>query len=302
MNKGFYLMFYVVCVLAGLSGFVADTYLNLEYVGFNNTGPAITIIVITVCSAIALSAATVAIKFKKYFLAFMCLVGLVSSFFWHVPITLSRIASTMDQKSIVRDNHEYKKKVLEKAYNATKEAREKESSKGGCKTACQQLMEKEEAILKQIAEHGTVKTEDAAAKRISYVIPGITPETVEMVVPMFAVVSLMCLMNGLLALGIYGLLDKKYKDERHVVHPDSVLSIRNDDMGRKQLSFYTKGSDNDPFVNILRESGTMSISEMAKRSGKALPYVSVYVSELERQGIVSKRKEGRRTYVRLVKK
>lgn len=301
MNKGFYLMFYVLCILAGLSGFIADTYLNLEFVGFNNTGPAIMIVVITVCSAIALSAATVAMKFKKYFLALMCIVGLVSSFFWHVPITLSRIASTMDHKSVIRDNHELKKKTLERAYEETKRIREKESEKGGCKANCQQLMAKEESLLKEIAEHGTVKTEDAAAKRIAYIIPNVSAEAVEMVVPIFAVISLMCLMNSLLALGIYGLLDKKYKDDKHTITPEQVLHMKLDSTGRQQLTFHKKGSDNDPFVVLLRESGRMSITDIARKMGKTLPYVSVYISDLERQGIVSKRKDGRRTYIQLAK-
>ena len=298
MNKGFYLMFYILCVLAGLAGFVADTWLNLEFVGFKNTGPAITIVVITVCSAIALSAATVAIKFKKYFLSLMCFVGLVSSFFWHVPITLSRIAATMDHKSVLHDNHENKRKLLDRSYQETKKVREEESKKGGCKDNCQKLMLKEEAILKEMGDLGTSSKEDAAAKRIAFVT-SIPPETIEMVVPIFAVVALMCLMNGLLALGIYGLLDKKYKEEKHVINPNQVLNIRNDDMRRPNV---VKGSENDPFVALVRESGAMSISDIASKTGKSLPYVSVYVSDLQRRGIFSKTKEGRKTYIDLIKK
>lgn len=300
-------MFYIVCTLAGLAGFVADTYLNLEFVGFNNTGPVITIVVITVCSAIALSAATVALKNRKYFLALMCLIGLISSFFWHVPITLSRIASTIDHKSVLRDNHEVKKKALEKAYLGVKTAREEESKKGGCKASCQQLMVKEESLLKEIGEHGTTKTEDAAARRIAYVLPSITAEAVEMIVPIFAVISLTCLMNGLLALGLFGILERKYKDEKHVVSDDKVLRIGNIENTRplepsqNSAPTFTRGNEYDPFVILLRRNGRMSISDISQSLNKTLPYVSVYLSDLERRGIIVKTKEGRRTYIELKK-
>ena len=59
---------------------------------------------------------------------------------------------------------------------------------------------------------------------------------------------------------------------------------------------------NDPFVALVRESGAMSISDIASKTGKSLPYVSVYVSDLQRRGIFSKTKEGRKTYIDLIKK
>ena len=298
MNRGLYLLFYIVCILAGLAGFAVDTYLNLEFVGFDNTGPALTIIVITVCSAISLSAATVAFKFRKYILGLMCIIGFITSFFWSVPVTLSRIASTIDHKSVIRDNHEVKKKALERSYEETKKVREEESKKGGCKDNCQKLLAKEEALLKEIGTHGTSKTEDPAARRIAYILPNVSAEAVEMWVPMFAVISLTCLMNGLLAIGVFGLLDRKYRDEKHHVSPDKVLNIGNIDVTKKPPTF-VKGSDNDPFVNILRENGRMSISDIAQKSGKTLPYVSVRVSDLEKQNVVSKNKQGRRTFIEL---
>jgi DNA-binding transcriptional ArsR family regulator len=299
MNKWLYLTFYILCVLCGLAGFAVDTYLNLEFVGFDNHGPAATIIVITVCSAISLSAATIAFKFRKYILGFMCIIGFVTSFFWSVPVTLSRIASTIDHKSVLRDNHDVKKKALERSYEEVKKLREEESKKGGCKDNCQKLLDRESSILAEIGKHGTTKTEDPAARRIAYILPNVSAEAVEMWIPMFAVISLTCLMNGLLAIGVFGLLDRKYKDEKHVIHPDKVLNIGNIELAKPSVSQVIRGSDNDPFVNIIRDNGKISISDIAHKSGKTLPYVSVYVSDLERKGIVSKNKEGRRTFIEL---
>jgi len=136
MNKVLHLLFCVLCILAGLAGYAADTYLNVEYVGFGNTGPVITIIVLAVCSAISLTAASMAIKTEKYFVSVLCFVGFIAAVCWSAPVSLARISSSIDDKVTKVQSHVEKKSMLEKAYTEVKQLRQQESKKGGCGKNC----------------------------------------------------------------------------------------------------------------------------------------------------------------------
>lgn len=303
MNKALNILFYVLCIVAGLAGYFADTYLNLEHVGIGNTGPAITIVVIAICSAISLTVASMAFKVGKYGIAILCSVGFLTAVIWSAPVSLSRISASIDAKQTKKDSHLEKRKLLQQALNDVKDMRLKESKKGGCGKNCQKLVDKEQQIMMELANLGLPQDENGASKRIAYAIPFIDAKTVEMIVPISAVIALTCLMNGLLTFGISSLLEmiKKPKQTEQIKAAQSVPKeniVKKDNImnGEEILSSREK---KDPVVKMVERLGEISLSDIAESMEKSPPYVSTYVSDLERRGLIKKNRRGRRVFLSL---
>jgi len=295
MRKGLYLAFYAMCILAGLSGYFADTYLNVEYVGLQNTGPVITIIVIAFASAISMTAATMAFNAKKYVMAVLCSVGFVAAVCWSAPVSLSRISSSIDEKKVVTTNHMEKRKLLVSSLDEIKKLRVRESIKGGCGKNCRSLLEKENELVQQIANLGLPQESNGGEKRIAYAIPFLSAETVNMVVPISAVVALIFMMNGLLTFGVTSILDMLKKPEvKEVVVEKEVPKSSNILQGSSIIP-----ANNDPIIKLIARDGEMTVSDVAEHMGKSLPYVSTYVSDLEKRGLITKNRVGRRVYLTL---
>jgi hypothetical protein len=302
MNKALNILFYVLCIIAGLAGYFADTYLNLEHVGIENTGPAITIVVIAICSAISLTVASMAFKVGKYAIATLCSIGFLTAVIWSAPVSLSRISASIDAKQTKKDSHLEKRKLLQQALNDVKEMRLKESKKGGCGKNCQKLVDKEQQIMMDLANLGLPQDENGASKRIAYAIPFIDAKTVEMIVPISAVIALTCLMNGLLTLGISSLLEmikKPNQTEQKTVQSvlkENVVKKDNIMNGEEILPSRDK---KDPIVKMVERLGEISLSDIAEKMEKSPPYVSTYVSDLERRGLIKKNRRGRRVFLSL---
>jgi hypothetical protein len=303
MNKVLYLMFCVLCILAGLAGYAADTYLNVEYVGFDNTGPVITIIVLAVCSAISLTAASMAIKTGKYFVSVLCSVGFVAAVCWSAPVSLSRISSSIDDKVTKVQSHVEKKSMLEKAYSEVTQLRQQESKKGGCGKNCRALFKREVDLLKEITSLGVPQETNGAGKRLAYAIPFLDAKTVEMVVPISAVVALTCLMNGLLVFGISSILtmfNQKSVMNDIIRKTEEILKQDNVLDGNKIIPIEKKRqANNDPVVNLVEKEGEVSLSDVQKFMDRSAPFVSMYVSDLERRGLVKKSRNGRKVLLTL---
>lgn len=302
MNKALNILFYVLCIIAGLAGYFADTYLNLEHVGIENTGPAITIVVIAICSAISLTVASMAFKVGKYAIATLCSIGFLTAVIWSAPVSLSRISASIDAKQTKKDSHLEKRKLLQQALNDVKEMRLKESKKGGCRKNCLGLVDKEHQIMMDLANLGLPQDENGASKRIAYAIPFIDAKTVEMIVPISAVIALTCLMNGLLTFGISSLLEmikKPNQTEQKTVQSvlkENVVKKDNIMNGEEILPSRDK---KDPIVKMVERLGEISLSDIAEKMEKSPPYVSTYVSDLERRGLIKKNRRGRRVFLSL---
>lgn len=293
MRKGLYLAFYAMCILAGLAGYFADTYLNVEYVGLQNTGPVITIIVIAFASAISMTAATMAFNAKKYVMAVLCSVGFVAAVCWSAPVSLSRISSSIDEKKVVTTNHMEKRKILISSLDEIKKLRALEAKKGGCGKNCRSLLEKENDLVQQIANLGLPQESNGGEKRIAYAIPFLSAETVNMVVPISAVVALILMMNGLLTFGVTSILDMLKKQEvKEVVVEKEVLKSENVLEGSSIIP-----ANNDPIIKLIARDGQMTVSDVAEYTGKSLPYISTYVSDLEKRGLITKKRVGRRVFL-----
>jgi len=307
MNRGMLIVFSILCVVAGISGYVADTYLNIEYVGgFSNVGPVITIIVIAVCSAIALTASTMAFRTGKYLVSVLCFVGFVSAVCWSAPVSLSRIASSVDSKTVKRDSHIQKREMLQKAYEEVKNLRAQEAKKGGCGKNCQALVKREGQLLAEITNLGLPQDENSAGSRLAYVIPFLDAKTVEMVVPISAVISLTCLMNGLLVFGLTNLFDlfsgpKPIVDKKNIFDGSKIIpekrSVDNVKLESKNLILPNRNDKNDPILKYVESMGEVTLSDVAKQMDRSLPFVSTYVSDLERRGLLNKRRAGRRVFI-----
>lgn len=286
MNRVLYFLFYVMCIMAGLAGFAADTYLNVEYVGFENSGPVLTIVVIAVCSALSLTAATMAWKTQKYVVFSLCTLGFLSAVVWSAPVSLSRISASIDIQTLTKENHQIKRDMLERAYNDVKKTREAESKNGGCKKNCQALLEREQNLLKELTDLGNVKTGDPAAKRLAAVFTFIDEKTIETIVPISAIVALTCLMNGLFVFGVSSILEKRNLKKQIHIPKDKIMDMN---------------QDVDKILSEVANSGPISIGDLAKRTGKRENIVSTYVTELEKRGIVSKMRQGNRKIIALSK-
>lgn len=303
MNKVLYLLFCVLCVLAGLAGYAADTYLNVEYVGFDNTGPVITIIVLAVCSAISLTAASMAIKTGNYFVSILCLIGFIAAVCWSAPVSLARISSSIDDKITKIQSHVEKKSMLEKAYTEVKQLRQQESKNGGCGKNCRALIQQESDLLMEITTLGVPQESNGAGKRIAYAIPFLDAKTVEMLVPIFAVVALTCLMNGLLVFGVSSILsifnqkselDSIVEKTEEILNTDNVKNMKDITPVKHQ-----KQANIDPVVKLVESRGEVSLSDVQKFMDRSAPFVSMYVSDLERRGLVKKSRSGRRVLLTL---
>jgi len=303
MNKVLHLLFCVLCILAGLAGYAADTYLNVEYVGFGNTGPVITIIVLAVCSAISLTAASMAIKTGKYFVSVLCFVGFIAAVCWSAPVSLARISSSIDDKVTKVQSHVEKKSMLEKAYTEVKQLRQQESKKGGCGKNCRALIQREADLLKEITSLGVPQETNGAGKRIAYAIPFLDAKTVEMVVPISAVVALTCLMNGLLVFGVSSILtmfNHKSQLDNIIKKTEEILKVDNVMDGKQIIPVkQQKQANNDPVVTLVESKGEVSLSDVQKFMDRSAPFVSMYVSDLERRGLVKKSRNGRKVLLTL---
>jgi ribosomal protein S25 len=286
MNRALYFLFYVICIIAGLAGFAADTYLNVEYVGFENSGPVLTIVVIAVCSALSLTAATMAWKAQKYVVFLLCTIGFLSAVVWSAPVSLSRISASIDIQTLSKENHQIKRDMLERAYNDVKATREKESKNGGCKKNCQALLDREQNLLKELTDLGNVKTGDPAAKRLAAVFTFIDEKTIETIVPISAIIALTCLMNGLFVFGVSSILEKRNLKKQIHIPKDKIMDMN---------------PEVDRILTEIANSGPMSIGELAKKTGNREPLVSSYMSELEKRGIVNKVRQGNRKIITLTK-
>ena len=60
-----------------------------------------------------------------------------------------------------------------------------------------------------------------------------------------------------------------------------------------------KQANNDPVVNLVESKGEVSLSDVQKFMDRSAPFVSMYVSDLERRGLVKKSRNGRKVLLTL---
>jgi len=282
MTKGLHMALCLVAICAGLAGYVADTWLNVEFVSSDKSelGPVITTIVIAVCSALGLSVSSIAFKKKQYSTGILCAVGLVFAILWSAPVSISRISSAIDNQQDIIHSHNERVSRIQQAYNEVKKLRTEESKKGGCGKNCRSLLEKENDLFNQLVQSGSTKTANGGANRLAFVLPYMDAQTVTNLIPFTAVIALTCLMNGLLAFGVTGLMECTQKKKVEI----EVPSIQ----------------DSDPCLRILKRNPNVSITQLAKLSGNSVPYVSLKMKDMQKKGLVQKARKGRNVRVSLV--
>ena len=299
MNTGLRMTLYLLCVLAGIAGYVSDTWLNVEFIGSeaDKFGPVLTTIVIAFCSVLALSAASVAYVSKQYVITVLCSLGFVFSVLWSAPVSISRISAAIETQGAGVVDHNNKISLLRESYQEIKGLRIAESNNGGCKGRCLDLLDRETALVEKIALAGAEKKENVGADKIStYVIPFVEANTVKDLMPFAAVFSLVFLMNGLLSFGVTGLISiadgikAKKKTVEKVNVPVTKLEYT-----RPRVT-----EEIDPIIKILSEKGTLTVTELANLSGNKVPFTSIYVKSLENRGLVSKSRKGKNVFVELV--
>jgi DNA-binding transcriptional ArsR family regulator len=109
-------------------------------------------------------------------------------------------------------------------------------------------------------------------------------------------------MNGLLTFGISSLLEmikKPNQTEQKTVQSvlkENVVKKDNIMNGEEILPSRDK---KDPIVKMVERLGEISLSDIAEKMEKSPPYVSTYVSDLERRGLIKKNRRGRRVFLSL---
>lgn len=282
MNNWLLGLVFLLCVAAGVIGYLADTHLNVEHIQMNggSQGIIIATYVIAFCSALSLTACALAHKSKKYLTAALCFVGFIASMCWSAPVSLDRFGSVFDRQYVAVNSHNSRLETLNKAYKDAVASRKKEEANGGCRGNCQALMKREDTIMAQLLAVGAKKTGNAAGERLQLFTGFLDADTVRMLVPGAAVLSLICLMNGLLSFGVTGLVDLAKRESIETVTPEVLVPL------------------NDPILGQI--VGERTISELAEMSGKSVPFVSTYVTRLEEQGVVTKERQGRSVIVKPV--
>lgn len=182
---------FVLAVVAGFAGFIADTMLNVEYVkgGGEWNGPAITTVVIAIMASLALTVTVMAWTAGQKYIAGLCLIGFLGAVAFSAPVSYARITSAINAQQEGVGSHNQKVDLLKKAHAETKALRIEESRKGGCGRNCKALLEKERDLMNQIISAGVAKGK-------------ILDDTIAFSVPLAAVVALTCLMNGLFVFGM----------------------------------------------------------------------------------------------------
>jgi len=301
MKKTLMLCLFSVAILAGLAGYIADTWLNIEFVsaGGFEYGPVITTIVIAICSSLAITISVLSYKSGQYMISFCCVLGFIFAVLWSAPVSLSRISSALETAELQAKHKNAKLEMLKTSYEEIKVLRQKEGSRsnGGCGPNCRDLIEKELSVLNQIAALKGQHVVQAGASNIAFIVPGLSAETIQKLIPFSAVFALLFLMNGFLAFGVNGIMS--VLDEVDSRKKDVVVRT----VSPGELKPYNPKSDiadSDPFIQLLKKKNRLSISELAELSGNNVPYVSLYISQLQKRGIVRKIRDGQKVRVSLI--
>ena len=306
MDNALKVLLFICALVAGVAGFTADTYLNVEYVmgdkGTITDGPVLTTIIIAIMSSIALASAILAWTENQKAVAVLCFCGLCAAILWSAPVSLARIAQAIDSQKQTVGTHNQKVDLLKVALKETTALRMAESKKGGCGKNCRALIDKETTIRNQLIAAGTAKEMDAGSNQISYFIPWLEPKTVSMVIPVAAVLALTFLMNGLVAVGFHGVVKMAKPKPKPVEKPVAKAKPkrrRKRKPAAKRNRVPEKIDYSHPILETIAKSGEISIGDLASAVGNSHPYVSSYTSELEDRGVVERQKQGRKTIVRM---
>ena len=89
-------------------------------------------------------------------------------------------------------------------------------------------------------------------------------------------------------------LDNIIKKTEEILKVDNVMDGKQIIPVKQQ-----KQANNDPVVNLVESKGEVSLSDVQKFMDRSAPFVSMYVSDLERRGLVKKSRNGRKVLLTL---
>ena len=113
-------------------------------------------------------------------------------------------------------------------------------------------------------------------------------------------------MNGLLVFGLTNLFvlfsgPKLIVDKKNIFDGSKIIpekrSVDNVKLESKNLILPNRNDKNDPILKYVESMGEVTLSDVAKQMDRSLPFVSTYVSDLERRGLLNKRRAGRRVFI-----
>lgn len=268
----------------GLACLAVDIWTNVDFIagvdGSYWSSSVAAVVVVAIATAVALSAAGASTRRGHLGIAAGLFAGFLCGAAFSLSATLDRVASARDAavqraRAANAPLHEARQALTE-----TRTARDAECATGrGPK--CRSLEAKVDELRRELGGLGAERVEDSMGVRIAAMIPGLTPEQVQLYQPVFLPVALFLFANFLIAFGLAGLAPPNRRETPPKIIDAQVVEI-------------------DPVVAVLQEQrGPVSNRKLARIMGWSEATTSRRVEALAREGKVSKTRDGRAIAIRL---